>query len=77
MFKKASSEKLDDSTDIAPVDVAVAKHDVAVDDASNEVHVEEESREEGMLMKVVDDEVAAAATAVATEEEPIAEHVCV
>jgi hypothetical protein len=30
-----------------------------------------------MLMKVVDDEVAAAATAVATEEEPIAEHVCV
>jgi hypothetical protein len=77
LFKKASSEKLDDSTDIAPVDVAVAKHDVAVDGASNEVHVEEASREEGMLMKVVDDEVAAAATAVATEEEPIAEHVCV
>jgi hypothetical protein len=80
LFKKASSEKLDDSTDIVPVDVAVAKHEV-VDGASNEVHVEEESREEGMLVKVDDDEVAAAATAAATavanEEETIAEHVCV
>jgi hypothetical protein len=80
LFKKASSEKLDNSIDIVPVDVAVAKHEV-VDGASNEVHVEEEPREEGMLMKVDDDEVAAAATAAATavanEEETMTEHVSV